>query len=96
MDREEPTMEYIQQKADELIAHHRDSGCAPLEPIALNWDDPSVPGESLKLYSDYIQQEVMTRPPYATSDERKRELGPKTELILKMTPLERMAVDILR
>jgi len=93
---EEPSMEYIQKKADELIQCYKQTGCAPIEPLAKAWDDPKVPNESLKLYSDYIG-EVWAKPPYS---EMMKEFGdqfkPQTKILVKMTLLERMALDCVR
>lgn len=87
-----PTMEYIEQKAEEMKKAYLDTGCAPIKQIFDAWDDRSIPNESIKLYSDFIHEEVL---PKRREKFNNTQPSPHSKLIEKMTPLERIALDFM-
>lgn len=89
-------MAYIQQKADELIQQQKETGCAPHQLLIDAWDNPDYPMESLKLYSDHVATEVLSKQPYAIPEKDMHRVDPKTKILMQMTPLERMALECIR
>ena len=104
VERPEYSIEYINQKAEEIKQRYIKTGCAPIFPLMDAWHDKSVPDESIKLYSDFISEEWAKKrhnDDFKTYEDtsmtrimiREREL---TKIVRSISPLERMAFDILR